>query len=57
MSDIKTPNKLKLEITVEEANLILTALSKGPYSEVSAIIAEVQEQLTPQLKTEDDTTD
>ncbi len=40
---------LKFELTVEEANLILNALSKQPFEVVSGLIAKIQEQARPQL--------
>ncbi len=40
---------IKLELSVEEINLILNALSNLPYIQVHALIQNVQQQAGPQL--------
>ncbi len=40
---------LKLEVTVEEGNLITTALGKLPFESVFALIQKLQAQAAPQL--------
>ncbi len=41
---------LKFEITVEEGNLITTALGKLPFENVYLLIQKLQAQATPQLE-------
>lgn len=40
---------LKFELTIEEANVILTSLGRQPYETVAAIISKIQQQAQPQL--------
>jgi hypothetical protein len=44
---------LKLEISVEEANIILASLSKQPYEAVSALIGKIHSQANEQLNPKD----
>ena len=41
---------LKLELSVEEINLVLSSLSKKPFEEVSELIAKIRSQAIPQLE-------
>jgi hypothetical protein len=43
-------NTLKFEFTIDEANLVLAALSKAPYEQVAGLIAKVREQAAPQVQ-------
>ncbi len=43
---------LTLQITVDEANLILEALGNLPFSKVFALIGKIQEQAAGQLQAE-----
>lgn len=40
---------IKFELTIEEANIILMALSKAPYEQVAKVISKLQEQAQSQL--------
>ncbi len=42
---------LTFTLTIEEANLITTALGKLPYEAVEAIILKLRTQAAPQLET------
>ncbi|WP_020536760.1 hypothetical protein [Lewinella cohaerens] len=44
--DTKT---LKLELTVEEVNLILSALGKLPFEQVFSLVNKIQQQAAEQL--------
>lgn len=39
---------IKLELTVEQINLILASLGKQPYEAVAGVISEIQKQGGPQ---------
>lgn len=41
---------LKLELTIEEVNNILSHLDKGVYGQVAGLIAKIREQAVPQLE-------
>jgi hypothetical protein len=41
---------MQLELTVEEVNLVLLALSKLPFDSVNQLIPKIQEQGQEQLK-------
>lgn len=41
---------INLELSIEEANLILEALGNLPFSKVYVLIAKIQEQASQQLK-------
>lgn len=43
-------NKLQIDLTVEEANLVLEALGDQPYKRVANLIASIQEQAQQQLQ-------
>lgn len=40
---------LKFELALDEANLILAALSKAPFEQVAGLIGKLREQAQPQL--------
>ena len=40
---------IRLEITVDEANLILEALGEQPFAKVFTVVAKIQEQAQAQL--------
>ena len=42
--------KLQLNLTIEEVNTVLTALSKAPYELVAALISNIQGQANEQLQ-------
>ena len=44
---------MKLELTVEQVNIILNALGNAPYIQVAPVIAEIQKQGQEQLSTEE----
>jgi hypothetical protein len=41
---------IKLELTVEECNLILRVLGKHPFEEVVSLITKIKEQGEPQVE-------
>jgi hypothetical protein len=41
---------IKLELSLEEVNVILGSLGKQPYEVVASVITKVQEQGAPQAK-------
>lgn len=41
---------VNLQLSIEEANLILEALGNMPFKQVYALIAKIQEQASQQLK-------
>lgn len=41
---------ITLTFSVEEVNSILSALSKFPYEQVKGLIEKIQEQATPQVQ-------
>jgi hypothetical protein len=43
---------MQFEVTVEEANLIVTALAKQPFEAVAALIQKLQAQGKQQLETQ-----
>lgn len=43
---------MKVELTVDEINLILKALAKLPFEQVALLIPNIQEQAKQQLDTE-----
>lgn len=43
---------IKLELTVEEVNFTLAALSKQPFEQVAALIEKVRSQAIPQVQAE-----
>lgn len=40
---------LKFELTLDEANTVLSALGKGPFDQVAGLINKLQQQAQPQL--------
>lgn len=40
---------LKFELTLEEANMVLTALGKAPFEAVAGLINKLQQQAQPQM--------
>ena len=42
--------KIKLDLFVEEVNLILQALGNMPYSQVKGMVEKLHAQATPQLE-------
>ena len=44
---------MQLDLTVEEVNLVLLALSKLPFDSVNQLIPKIQEQGQEQLKQEE----
>lgn len=45
----ETVNEIKLELTIDETNLILRTLGKHPFEEVVALINKIKEQGEPQV--------
>ena len=43
---------IKIELTVEETNIVLNALSSRPYMEVCGLINKIQTEGNKQLETE-----
>lgn len=44
---------MKIELTIDEVNLILLGLAKLPYEKVALLIPRIQEQAQKQLQSED----
>lgn len=44
---------MKLEVTVDEANLIIAALARQPFEVVAGLIEKLQKQGQEQLKQQD----
>jgi len=42
-------NNIKLEITIDEANVILEALGGMPFAKVYALVGKIQEQAKQQM--------
>jgi len=40
---------MKLELTVEEVNIIMQALGNAPYVQVAALVHKIREQAQPQI--------
>jgi hypothetical protein len=40
---------LKFELTLDEANMVLSALGKAPFEAVAGLITKLQQQAQPQL--------
>ena len=40
---------MNLELTIEQVNIIMSALGNAPYITVAPVIAEIQKQAQPQL--------
>ena len=46
---MQIPEKFIVKLTLDEANLVLTALGSLPYVQVHSLISNLQNQVTPQL--------
>ena len=46
---MQIPEKFIVKLTLDEANLVLTALGSLPYVQVHSLISNLQSQVTPQL--------
>jgi hypothetical protein len=46
-------NSMKLELTIDEVNLIVNALAAQPFGTVYKLINKVQEQVKPQVEKKD----
>lgn len=42
---------IKLELTLEEINYILTAVGKNPYAECAPLVSKIHAQAMPQVET------
>jgi hypothetical protein len=40
---------MNLELTIEQVNIVMSALGNAPYIQVAPVIAEIQKQAAPQL--------
>jgi hypothetical protein len=40
---------MKLELTIEEINVIMQALGNAPYAQVAALVQKIREQVQPQV--------
>jgi hypothetical protein len=47
---------MKFELTVDQINLVLSALGNAPYAQVAPLIAEIQKQGQAQLGAQDPVT-
>lgn len=43
---------MKIELTLDETNKVLSALGKQPYVEVSELIEKIVSQVQPQMKSQ-----
>lgn len=48
-----TPKELNLQVTIDEANLILEALGNLPFKQVFSLVGKIQQQASQQLSGED----
>lgn len=46
---MQVPDKFIIKLSLDEANLVLTALGNLPYAQVHSLISNLQNQVTPQL--------
>jgi len=44
---------IKLELSVEKLNIVLTALASQPFSQVAQLISEIQNEAQKQLQNEE----
>jgi len=44
---------IKLELTLNEVNIVLATLAKHPFDVVASLITKIQAQATPQLQPSD----
>ena len=42
---------MNLELTIEQVNIIMSALGNAPFIQVEGIINEIRKQVQPQLQT------
>jgi hypothetical protein len=40
---------VKLDLTIEQINVVLQSLAQGPYAQVEGVIREIRSQVQPQL--------
>jgi len=40
---------MQLELTIDQINVIMSALGNAPYIQVAPVIAEIQKQAQPQI--------
>ena len=43
---------MKLELTIQEINVIMQALGNAPYVQVADLVNKIREQVQPQVATE-----
>ena len=43
---------MQLDLTIDQINVIMSALGNAPYIQVAPVIAEIQKQAAPQVKEE-----
>jgi len=41
---------MNLELTIDQINVIMSALGNAPYIQVAPVIAEIQKQAAPQVQ-------
>ena len=41
---------MQLDLTLEQINIIMSALGNAPYVQVAPVIAEIQKQAAPQVQ-------
>jgi hypothetical protein len=46
-------NMIKLEMSLDECNLVLMALAKQPFEQVAGLFSKLQQQVQPQLPKQD----
>ena len=44
---------IKLELTIDETNLVLQALGNAPYAQVVALVEKIKQQAIPQVPAPD----
>ena len=49
----KAMNTIKLEMSLEECNLVMMALAKQPFEQVAGLFGKLQQQVQPQLPKQD----
>jgi hypothetical protein len=40
---------MKLDLTIEEINIIMQSLGNAPYAQVAALVQKIREQVQPQI--------
>ena len=43
-------NGIKIELTIDETNIVLSALAKAPYESVANVIGNIRKQAIPQVE-------